>query len=262
MKAGRNLLIRSFRFEKEVKKGTAAMAYKKIGVIGAMRNEIEILHARMETAREETIAGMTFYDGTMGKTKIVLVESGIGKVNAGICACLLIDHFGCDAIINSGIAGSLDNRLDVEDIVVSTDAIQHDVNAVGLGYEPGRIPMMDVHAFPADEELRRDVVNAVRTVAPEVHVYEGRIASGDQFICSSEHKQRIQAETGGLCAEMEGAAAAQTAWLFRVPFVIVRAISDKADDTAEKAYAEIEEEASLRSSTIMAAVLERIGEEK
>ncbi len=238
------------------------MAFKKIGVIGAMRVEIEILHARMDSTREETIAGMTFCDGRMGKTGIVLVQSGIGKVNAGICATLLIDHFGCDAIIFSGIAGSLDNRLEVEDIVVSTDAIQHDVDATMFGYEVGRVPQMDVRAFPADEELRRNVVRAVREVAPEVSVYEGRIVSGDQFICTSEQKQRIRKETDGLCAEMEGAAAAQAAYLFQVPFVIVRAISDKADETTEKTYDEIETEAAHRSSAIMAAVLARMGELK
>lgn len=238
------------------------MKNRKIGVIGAMQKEIEILHARMKVIREEKIAGMTFFDGWMGNTPIVLVQSGIGKVNAGICTSLLIDHFGCGAIINSGIAGSLNNDLDVEDIVVSTDALQHDMNVCGLGYEKGTVPGTGIRAFPADEALRKDVAAAVREIAPEVRVAEGRVVSGDLFVCTSEDKHRIAGETGGLCAEMEGAACAQAAWLFRVPFVIVRAISDKADEAAEKTFAEIEAEASLRSSAIMAAVLEKLGEEK
>ncbi|MBR2759538.1 MAG: 5'-methylthioadenosine/adenosylhomocysteine nucleosidase [Solobacterium sp.] len=236
------------------------MGKRKIGVIGAMENEVRILRRNMNITFEETVAGMTFSEGTMGNTPLVLVQSGIGKVNAGICACLLIDHFGCDAIINSGIAGSLNNDLEIEDIVVSVDALQHDMDVTGLGYEKGTVPGVSVRAFPADEELRRDVVEAVRVVAPEVNVVEGRVVSGDLFVCNKEDKHRIARETGGLCAEMEGAAAAQAAYLFHVPFVIVRAISDKADEIAQKTFAEIEEEASLRSSAIMAAVLERLGE--
>ena len=232
----------------------------KIGVIGAMRHEVEILHARMNVACQETIADMTFYEGTVGRMPVVLVMCGIGKVNAGICASLLIDHFHCSAIINTGIAGSLDPELDIEDIVVSDAAIQHDMDVCGLGYEKGQVPGLNVRAFPADAQMRRLVADAVRELAPEVRVFEGTVVSGDTFVHDSEDKHRIHQETGGLCCEMEGAAMAQTAWLFHVPFVIVRAISDKADETSSRSYQEIEEEASLRISAITASVLEHLGE--
>jgi adenosylhomocysteine nucleosidase len=153
-------------------------------------------------------AGMTFFEGTLGATEIVLVQSGIGKVNAAACAQILVDCFEVTHILNTGIAGSLDDAIDIGDIVVSTDALQHDMDATPFGYEAGQVPGLSVMAFPADEAFRAMAVEAVRTAAPDVKVFEGRVVSGDQFISSQEKKDAVKAAFGGLCTEMEGAAIA------------------------------------------------------
>ena len=237
-------------------KGTYIMANKRIGIIGAMAAEVEGLHERMTVAREVKKAGMTFYEGTLGATEIVLVQSGIGKVNAAACAQILADCFEVTHILNTGIAGSLDDAIDIGDIVVSTDALQHDMDATPFGYEAGQVPGLSVMAFPADEAFRAMAVEAVRTAASDVKVFEGRVVSGDQFISSQEKKDAIKAAFGGLCTEMEGAAIAQTAWLNHIPFVILRSISDKANDDAGRAYSEIEAEAAAHCSAVTASIIE------
>ena len=163
---------------------------------------------------------MEFCEGALGGTPVVVVQCGIGKVNAGICVQALVDRFGVSHVINTGVAGSLDDRLDVGDLVVSTDC-------VWLGYRPGEIPGVGTINFPADEGLREATLAAAAQVAPDIHAYAGRVVSGDQFIASAEQKNRITEDFGGMCCEMEGTAIAQAAWLNEVPFVVVRAISDK-----------------------------------
>lgn len=199
----------------------------KTGIVGAMASEVASLKERLESAEVSRVAGMEFCEGALDGASVVVVQSGIGKVNAGICVQVLVDRFGVDRVINTGVAGSLDERLDVGDLVVSTDCVWHDFDVSPLGYAPGQVPGLDVLAFPADEAMRAAVVAACAEVAPDIQALEGRIVSGDQFIASAEQKERILAGFGGLCCEMEGAAIAQAAWLNGVPFVVVRAISDK-----------------------------------
>ncbi len=232
------------------------MADKRIGIIGAMEQEVAVLKDRMNIEQELVKAGMTFRLGTIGNTEVVLVQSGIGKVNAAACAQILADCFEVTHILNTGIAGSLDDRLAIGDIVVSTDALQHDMDATPFGYEAGQVPGLSVTAFPADEEFRAMAVEAAHTAAPDIQVYEGRVVSGDQFISSREKKDAIKAAFGGLCTEMEGAAIAQTAWLNHIPFVILRSISDNANDDAGKEYTEIESEAAAHCSAITASIIE------
>ena len=234
------------------------MTDKRIGIIGAMESEVEILRNRMTITGTRDTARMTFYEGTLGNTEIVLVQSGIGKVNAAVCAQILVSCFSVTHILNTGIAGSLSDDLDIGDIVVSTDAIQHDYDIMAWGYAPGQVPGMDVIAFPADEAFRKKAVEAVKSAAPDVKVFEGRVVSGDQFISSQERKDSIKAVFGGLCTEMEGAAIAQVAWLNNIPFVIIRSISDKADDEANRPFSEIEAAAAAHSSKITTAIIERL----
>ena len=231
------------------------MEKKKIGIIGAMETEVSVLKERMTITRTVEKAGMTFYGGTLGNTDIVLVRSGVGKVNAAACTQILIDCFEVTHILNTGLAGSMDDRIAIGDIVVSTDVLQHDMDAVPFGYEAGQVPGQSVIAFPADDEFRAMAVEAVKTAAPDVAVFEGRVVSGDQFISSQAKKDEIKAKFGGLCTEMEGGAVAQTAWLNHVPFVILRSISDNANDGAGKAYTEIEAEAAAHSSAVTAAII-------
>lgn len=216
---------------------------KTIGIIGAMEVEVAILKEKMEDVRIIKKASMDFYEGTLAGKKVVVVRSGIGKVNAGICAQILADVFSVDAIINTGIAGSLNKDINIGDIVLSTDVVQHDMDATGFGYRKGQIPQMPVFFFEADEKLRKLAKGVCQEVNPEIQVFEGRIASGDQFVCDQDVKDRIVSEFSAYATEMEGAAIGQAAYLNEIPFLVVRAISDKADGSAQMDYSEFEKAA-------------------
>ena len=227
-----------------------AEASMKTGIIGAMDEEVDILKESVTDAKVTRIAGMEFCEGILDGAPVVVVKCGIGKVNAGTCAQLLINVFGANRIINTGVAGSLDASIDIGDIVVSTDAVQHDFDLTPLGYAPGELDGIGSPSLPADAKMREQAVNAVRQCAQEVHVFEGRVCTGDQFIASAEQKDAIVAEFNGLCCEMEGGAIAQICCQNEIPFVIIRAISDKADGSAEMDYAEFEHAAAIRCAAI------------
>ncbi len=222
-----------------------------IGIIGAMEEEVAVLKSEMEIKETLERASMTFCRGTLCNQEVVVVKSGIGKINAGICAQILVDLFHVDMLINTGIAGSCDARIDIGDLVISTDAVHHDVDAREFGYPVGQIPRMDVLAFPADEKMIKMAVEANEKANPEIHTFVGRVASGDQFIASKEVKNKIIENFAPLCCEMEGASIAQAAHLNQVPYVIVRAISDKADDSATEDYPTFEKKAIAHSVNLM-----------
>ncbi|MDK2807944.1 MAG: adenosylhomocysteine nucleosidase, partial [Clostridiales bacterium] len=184
-----------------------------LGIIGAMDEEVEKLKAQMKNVLIEKKAGMEFYRGLLGEKEAVVVRSGIGKVNAAVCAQILVDDFSVNALINTGIAGSLNKDINIGDIVISSDVAHHDVDAVAFGYPVGQIPRMEVLSFAADQELVSLAKASCETVNPEVSIFVGRVVSGDQFVSSKEKKQWIEETFGGLCTEMEGAAIAQTAYL-------------------------------------------------
>ena len=216
----------------------------KIGIIGAMEVEVESLKSAMAVKRTISKASMDFFEGTIGDTEVVVVRSGICKVNAGICVQILSDTFGVTHILNTGVAGSLDARINIGDIVLSTDAAYHDVDATVFGYKKGEIPQMGVLSFPADKELIEKAKAAIKTAAPDLGVFEGRVCSGDQFISDKAVKDRIIEELGGMCCEMEGAGIAQACYLNKIPFIIIRAISDKADGSDVMDYPEFEKKAA------------------
>lgn len=223
----------------------------KVGIIGAMDVEVARLVREMTVEREVERAGRHFWEGKIGGTEAVIVQCGIGKVSAGICVQVLCDLFGITHVINTGIAGSLDDQINIGDVVVSTDAIYHDMDVTPLGYEYGQVPQIDTLSFPADSVLRKAAVKACREAAPEIGVFEGRIVSGDQFICDRSIKNSIAERFGGLCTEMEGAAIAQAAYLNGIPFVIVRAISDKADESVHVSYEVFEAKAAEHCAGIV-----------
>ena len=231
---------------------------KTIGIIGAMEVEVAILKEKMEDVRIIKKASMDFYEGILAGKKVVVVRSGIGKVNAGICAQILADVFSVDAIINTGIAGSLNKNINIGDIVLSTDVVQHDMDATGFGYRKGQIPQMPVFFFNADDNLRRLAAEVCKEVNPEIQVFEGRIASGDQFVCDQDVKNRIVSEFSAYATEMEGAAIGQAAYLNEIPFLVVRAISDKADGSAQMDYSEFEKAAVDHSVRLTLNMLARI----
>ena len=221
----------------------------KLGIIGAMQVEVEILLGAMENKRSMEKAGCTFYEGTLNGLEAVVVQCGVGKVNAAMCAQILCDLFQVTHLVNTGIAGSLCAELDIGDLLVSSDAMYHDMDVVHFGYPFGKVPGMDTVAFPADETMIRYAYAAAEAVNPG-HTKIGRVASGDQFVAVKELKEKIIANTRGLCTEMEGAAIAQTAYRNGIPFVILRAISDKADDSAEMDYPTFEKIAAHRCAEV------------
>ena len=221
----------------------------KLGIIGAMEQEVETLLAEMTEKSSAVIAGSTFYEGKLCNLDVVVVQCGIGKVNAALCVQTLCTKYGITHAVNTGIAGSLCADLDIGDLIVSKDAMYHDFDCVHFGYPYGKVPGMDVISFPADENMVKLAYEAANTIHPG-HVTLGRVASGDQFVADQTLKDRIIANTKGLCTEMEGAAIAQTAYRNNIPFVILRAISDKADNSAQMDYPTFEKQAAHRCAAV------------
>lgn len=230
----------------------------KIGIIGAMDLEIDTLKEKMQKENTKTVAGMEFVSGTLHDTSVVIVKCGVGKINAGICVQILHDLFEVTHIINTGVAGSLRNEINIGDIVVSTDAVQHDMDVSPLGYAFGQIPGIDVLSFEADKELSDLAFSSCKKACPDIQVFTGRVASGDQFISSKETKSRIITNFNASCAEMEGGAIAQAAYLNKLPYVIIRAISDKADDSAEMDYPTFEHAAALHSAGLVEEMMKAL----
>lgn len=230
----------------------------KIGIIGAMELEVDALKAEMNVSRIEKKAGMEFFEGTLSDAQVVIVRSGVGKVNAALCTQILADLFQVTHIINTGVAGSLNAALDIGDILISTDALHHDVDATLFGYQLGEVPQLGRREFPADEHLARLAKAACEQVNPDIKAVLGRVVSGDQFISSGEVKQRLLRDYQGDCAEMEGAAIAHGAFLNDIPFVIIRAISDKADDSAQVDYPIFEAAAAKHSAALVKELLKKI----
>lgn len=230
----------------------------KTGIIGAMELEVETLKAKLKDSRITEKAGMAFYEGTLNGASVVIVRCGVGKVNAALCVQLLADLFQVTAIINTGVAGSLNSQLDIGDILISKDALHHDVDATIFGYAPGEVPQLGVREFPADEHLASLAKSACEAVNPDIHALIGRVVSGDQFISSKEVKKHLISRFQGDCAEMEGASIAHGAYLNQIPFVIIRAISDKADDSAEVDYPTFEHAAAIHSARLVEEMIQHI----
>ena len=230
----------------------------KIGIIGAMEDEVAGLKARMEQVSKTVLARMEFNEGLLEGKPVVVVRSGIGKVTAAVCTQILADRFGVGAVINTGVAGSMDARIDLGDFVISTDAVHHDMDATVFGYAPGEVPQLGQVSFEADKALADAAEAACRKVIPDQNVWRGRVVSGDQFIVSREKKDEIVKTFGGLCTEMEGASIAHAAWLNSLPFLIVRAISDKADESAEMDYPTFEKKAAGSSVEMLCEMLKSI----
>ena len=229
----------------------------KLGIIGAMEVEVAALKECMENKKETVVAGTVYCEGTLEQLDAVIVQCGVGKVNAAMCVQTLCDLFHVTHIVNTGVAGSLCAKLDIGDFVISTDAVHHDMDVSVLGYTVGQVPGLTVREFPADEKLMGFAFGAADERNPG-HAHMGRVASGDQFVSGKAAKEKILQDTQAMCTEMEGAAIAHCAWRNQVPFVIVRAISDKADDSAQMDYPTFEAMAAKNCAAVtrrMAALL-------
>ncbi|MGN0728115.1 5'-methylthioadenosine/adenosylhomocysteine nucleosidase [Treponema sp.] len=234
--------------------------HKKIGIIGAMSVELEFLKSKLETADNlpKTVqsGGMSFTEGRIKDTQVVIVKSGIGKVNAALCAQRLILQFGCTHIVNTGIAGAAAAGLKILDFVVSADALYHDMDATGFGYRKTEIPQMECSDFPADKAMIEAAQQAFGEFSKEHSLVLGRIATGDQFVSGSAQKSAIQQACAPACIEMEGAAVAHACWVNGIPFVVIRCMSDMADENGESTYSFNESEAARLSGSL---VLEMLG---
>lgn len=230
-----------------------------VGIIGAMDEEVLTLKERMHIQEVRSIASLEFYIGKLNEASVVVVMGGIGKVNAALCTQVLIDCFHVDAIINTGVAGALSNQLEIGDVVISSDALQHDMDATAFGYPLGQIPRMDTFSFAADEHLISIAKKATDVLPQSVGVYTERIVSGDYFVADPKKKAWLIDKFNGFCTEMEGAAIAQVAHINKIPFVIIRSISDKADASAEMNFDEFVQKAANHSCKMICKMLELIG---
>ena len=229
-----------------------------IGIIGAMEEEVAVLKQEMDIEETLEYASMQFCKGALCGRNVVIVRSGIGKVNAGICAQILADKFNVDVLINTGIAGSLDAAIDIGDMVISTDLVEHDMDATIFGDPLGQVPRMDTFSFPAEPSLVKKAVAANEEANPDIKTFTGRIVSGDQFVSSAEVKEKLVKNFQAKCTEMEGAAIAHAAYLNKISCVIIRAISDKADNSATMDYPTFEKKAIEHSVRLVHNLLPRI----
>ena len=227
-----------------------------IGIICAMDKEITTIKESMNIIAAKNILGLDFYMGTIDSRNVVLVRSGVGKVNAAVCTQILIDMYAVDAVINIGAAGAVSSDLKIGDIVISDDLCHHDFDTTVCGDEPGVITGSPESFFKADEQLVKRALEAVEKVGLPVSI--GRIASGDQFISSPEAKERIWKLFKAKCCEMEGAAIAQTCYLNKIPFVVIRAISDNADEGTDVNYERFFRESAIKASCIIRNMLETL----
>jgi len=233
----------------------------KLGIIGAMDVEVATLKEKMTAKVERTVAGSVYCEGRLEGLPAVVVQCGVGKVNAALCVQALCDCFGVTHIVNTGVAGSLNAKLDIGDFVISREAMYHDFDCspINPAYTVGQVPGLPVKAFPADAMLTELAFSAAESVCPG-HAHIGMVASGDQFVCSKAQKKTIIENTGALCTEMEGAAIAHAAWRNGLPFVVIRAISDKADDSAEMDYPTFEAIAAHRCAEVTRTMAKSLSE--
>lgn len=216
-----------------------------IGVIGAMDSEILGLASLLGDKREITISGFTFSVGKIGSTDVVCAKSGVGKVFSAICAQTMILQFGVKKIINTGIAGAMSPTLKVGDLAISSGVCQHDMDTSGVGDPVGMVSGVNKIYFDADPDLVQLANRAAKDF--ELRAETGIIASGDQFVCDKSRKKFIQENFHPIAVEMEGAAIGQACYINKVPFVVLRVISDDASGMAPTSYKEFFLKASQTS---------------
>lgn len=221
-----------------------------IAIIGAMEEEVAILREKIANRTETTVANCSFYSGTLDGANVVLLKSGIGKVNAAMSTTILLERFAPDVVINTGSAGGFAPSLNVGDIVISTEVVHHDVDVTAFGYAYGQVPGMPAR-YAADERL----VQAAETSAAhirDIQVAKGLIATGDSFMHDPARVDFVRTQFPDLYAvEMEAAAIAQVCHQFGVPFVVIRALSDIAGKESNVSFEQFLQKAALHSSELV-----------
>ncbi|GAB4075191.1 5'-methylthioadenosine/adenosylhomocysteine nucleosidase [Barrientosiimonas marina] len=232
-----------------------------IGIIGAMEEEVKNLHKEMKVDQTKEQNGLTFFKGELEDQKIVVVRSGVGKVNAAMTAQILVDEFGVDALINTGVAGGPKSKLNIGDIVISTRTVQHDMNAADKD-KAGKIPHMDKTFFKADPELVKLAESAADELPEKMSAYTGTIATGDQMVTDDKKSHRIAIRFDAWAIEMEGAAIGQVAYLNDIPYVVIRSISDTAGDGGEELYSNFKDKAAQNAIDMVKHILNNYSSDK
>ena len=231
----------------------------KIGIIGAMDVEVNLLKESAQISRRVTRADMEFCEGKLGSTDVVIAKCGMGKVNSGICAQILIDLFGVTHIVNTGVAGGLNKSLNVGDVVVAVDAVQHDFDVTILGFQKGEVPYTGKYAFECDAFLRERALKAAREVAHDRKVIEGRTCAGDIFIQTKEQADAIISAFNPDSIEMESGAIGQVCYLNHIPFAVIRVISDTTkEDVEASSYKDVEAMTAKLCASIIRNMIERL----
>ena len=223
------------------------------GLIGAMRVEVDALKEKMENAVCETVSGIEFCRGTLGQHEVVVAQCGVGKVFAALCAQTMILRYGVDRIINTGVAGTLCDRLGVLDVAIADAVVQHDMDTSPLGDPVGMISGINVVKIPASASLSRQIEDAARAMGK--NVVRGVIASGDQFINSAEKKAWIAGQFGAIACEMEGAAIGHVCYVNGVEFAVLRTISDNASGEADMEFPEMARRAAEQAQALILRIL-------
>ncbi|MCC2524874.1 5'-methylthioadenosine/S-adenosylhomocysteine nucleosidase [Vibrio coralliilyticus] len=227
----------------------------KIGIIGAMEQEVSILKQAIENCQEVSKAGCTFFSGQLNGVDVVLLQSGIGKVAAAVGTTVLLDEYQPDVVINTGSAGGFDSKLNLGDVVISTEVRHHDADVTAFGYEIGQMAGQPA-AFTADAKLM-DVAEKALSQMEDKHAVRGLICTGDTFVCTAERQAFIRQHFPSVIAvEMEASAIAQACHQFKVPFVVVRAISDVADKESPMSFEEFLPLAAKSSSEMVFKMVE------
>lgn len=225
-----------------------------IGIIGAMDEELELLLGTTKISKRENKANMEFNFGSLLDKEVVIVRCGIGKVNAAICTQILIDDFSVSKVINVGIAGGIGKDILPGDIVIAENLVQHDMDTTAFGDKIGQIPRVDTYDFKCDEilvDLAKKACESFKTT----NYFTGRIVSGDQFIADIAKIKWLNEEFSALACEMEGASIAQVCYLNKIPFVVIRSISDNANNGAHMDYEKFKPIAVKNSTNIIESML-------
>ncbi len=228
----------------------------KIGIIGAMSVEVEALKAQIKSPKVTSVSGIEFTEGTLFGKEAVVARCGIGKVFAAICAQTMITRFGATHLINTGVGGTLTDKLDILDVAIADGVVQHDMDTSPIGDPVGLISGINKVVLPTSSQLTDIAVGAADRLG--IRSLVGIIASGDQFIADDGRKKYITDNFRAICCEMEGAAIGHVCYVNGVECLIVRAISDSASGEAKMEYPEMVRRAAAMSQKMTEYIIERI----
>jgi len=227
----------------------------KIGIIGAMEEEIKLLIEKMHKNNTKVINNFNFYICDLKDIKVIITKSGIGKVNSAVGTQLLISNFSPDYIINTGVAGGISKDVNVLDIIIASETMQYDVDVRSFGYKIGQIPQMEEYIFKTDKKLK----NYLEESVSKTDKYKiGRIISGDKFVSNKSTKTYLEKEFNALCVDMESGSIGQVCYINKVPYIAIRSISDNADESSTINYKEFEKKAAKKSADIVIKTINKI----